>query len=275
VGDPYQQLYSWRNATNIMPLFKGEEYKLTTSFRVSQNIANIANVIIKDICKKDIDMKGFNTKQKIVHEFDKTKPYVCLCRTNAYIFAEVCEVISNNKNAKLFFEGGYSSYNFNNVRDVYYFSRGHKVKNPLFNKFKDYWQMIDYAKETNDLELLALNRMIEKYGSSIPNIVDSIKYNTVKQKNDANVLFSTIHRSKGQTYSIPVYISDDIFDLPSVFKKEYMKTENNDDNFNINNFYEETCITYVAATRAAGEIILCDKIKDYLLLRWKFFNENK
>jgi hypothetical protein len=252
-----------------MPLFDGKEYKLTTSFRVSQNIANIANVIIKDICKTDINMKGFNTKQKIVHEFDKNKPYVCLCRTNAYIFAEVCEVINHNKKAKLFFEGGYQSYNFNSVKDAYYFSRGHKVKNPLFNKFKDYWQMIDYAKETNDLELLALNRMIEKYGSSIPNIVDGIKYNTVKQKSDADVLFSTIHRSKGQTYSIPVYISDDIFDLSNVFRKEYIDKEN----FNINNFYEETCITYVAITRAAGEIILCDKIKDYLLLRWKLFNK--
>ena len=71
VGDKFQQLYGFRNATNIMPLFGGKEYKLTTSFRVSQNIANIANIIIKDICKIDIGMKGFNSKQTIVHKIDK------------------------------------------------------------------------------------------------------------------------------------------------------------------------------------------------------------
>lgn len=272
VGDPYQQLYSWRNATNIMPLFEGKEYKLTTSFRVSQNIANIANAIIKDICKTDINMKGFNIKQKIVHDFDKSKPYVCLCRTNAYIFAEVCEVISNNKNAKIYFEGGFQSYSFNNIKDAYFFYKGHKVKNPLFNKFKNYYEMVDYAKKTNDLEILALDRMIEKYGSIIPDVVDNVKYNSTKNKDEANVLFSTIHRSKGMTYSIPVYISDDHFEIENVFKKEYINKEDKND-FNINDFYEEMCIVYVAITRCAGEIIFSDKLKDYLLLRWKFFND--
>jgi len=265
-------LYGWRKATNIMPLFEGKEYKLTTSFRVSQNIANIANLIIKDICKTEIDMKGFNTKQKIVHEFNKNKPYVCLCRTNAYIFAEVCEVISNNKNAKIYFEGGFQSYSFNNIKDAYFFYKGHKVKNPLFNKFKNYYEMVDYAKKTNDLEILALDRMIEKYGSIIPDVVDNVKYNSTKNKDEANVLFSTIHRSKGMTYSIPVYISDDHFEIENVFKKEYINKEDKND-FNINDFYEEMCIVYVAITRCAGEIIFSDKLKDYLLLRWKFFND--
>ena len=265
-------LYSWRNATNIMPLFEGKEYKLTTSFRVSQNIANISNIIIKDIYKTDINMKGFNIKQKIVHDFDKSKPYVCLCRTNAYIFAEVCEVISNNKNAKIYFEGGFQSYSFNNIKDAYFFYKGHKVKNPLFNKFKNYYEMVDYAKKTNDLEILALDRMIEKYGSIIPDVVDNVKYNSTKNKDEANVLFSTIHRSKGMTYSIPVYISDDHFEIENVFKKEYINKEDKND-FNINDFYEEMCIVYVAITRCAGEIIFSDKLKDYLLLRWKFFND--
>ncbi len=268
VGDKYQQLYSWRNATNIMPLFEGKEYTLTTSFRVNQNIANMANIIVKDICNKDIDMKGFNTNQKIVHEINKNEPYVCLCRTNAYIFAEVFETLSKKKNAKLFFEGGYSSYNFNNVKDAYYFSLGYQTKNPMFNKFKDYYSMIEYAKNTEDLELIALDRMIDKYGSKIPKIVDSIKNNTVIKKDNGDVIFSTIHRSKGQTYLIPVYISDDCFDIKGVFKKAYIDKET----ISFDNYYEEMCILYVAITRAANEIQLNDKFKDYLLLRWKFLN---
>jgi len=270
VGDPLQQIYTWRNATNIMPLFKGKEYILTTSFRVSQNIANVANIIVQDIHNKEINMKGFNNSQKIVSKINKNEPYVCLCRTNAYIFAEVFEILNKKKNAKLFFEGGYSSYSFQNIKDAYYFSIGYSTKNPMFSKFKDYYSMIEYAKSIEDLELIALDRMINKYGGQIPRIVDGIKNNTVIKKENADVIFSTCHRAKGQTYTIPVYISDDCFDIKSIFKKAYIDKEN----INFEYYYEEMCILYVAITRAAGKIQLNDNLKDYLLLRWKFFNDN-
>ena len=45
--------------------------------------------------------------------------------------------------------------------------------------------------------------MIDKYGSDIPRIVDSIKSNSVTDKLIADVIFSTIHRSKGMTYNMP------------------------------------------------------------------------
>jgi superfamily I DNA/RNA helicase len=269
IGDEFQQLYGWRRATNIMPYFDGKEYTLTTSFRVSQNIANIANIIVKDITSKDINMKGFNKKQTIIESINKNKPFVCLCRTNSYIFAEVFDVISNNKKAKLFFEGGYNSYKFENIKDAYYFYQGHKVNNPLFNKFKDYNQMIEYAKSIEDLELLALDKMIYKYGSQIPKIIDGIKYNTTKTKEEANVIFSTIHRSKGQTYILPVYISDDHFDLENAFRKYYIDKEKG---YEITKAYEEMCVIYVAITRCSGQIQLSDKIKNYLLLRYRFYN---
>ena len=273
VGDKFQQLYGFRNATNIMPLFGGKEYKLTTSFRVSQNIANIANIIIKDICKIDIGMKGFNNKQIIVENIDKSKPYVCLCRTNAYIFSEVFEVVRKNSKAKLYFEGGYSTYSFENIKQCLYFSRGHKVNNPLFNKFKNYNEMITYAKKINDLEILALDRMIEKYGSMIIDVVDNVKYNSVKEKSQADVLFSTIHRSKGQTYTIPVYISDDHFDIKDIFKKEYIDVDNKEE-FNIKDFENEVFVLYVAITRCAGQIELSEKLKDYLIMRYNYFKNN-
>lgn len=270
VGDIFQALYSWRKAINIMPYFEGVEYKLTTSFRVSQNIANIANLIVKDIAGEEISMKGFNAKQTIVDKINKDEPYVCLCRTNSYIFAEVFKVLKDNRRAKLFFEGGYSSYNFQNVKDAYYFYLGHETKNNMFSKFDNYNQMKEYAENTEDLELLALDRMIDKYGSDIPRIVDSIKSNSVTDKLIADVLFSTIHRSKGMTYNMPVYISDDHFDIEKAFREEYV---NHEKEFDIKKYYEEMCIVYVAITRAAGEIQLSDKLKNYLLLRYKVFKK--
>lgn len=264
VGDSFQQIYSWRKALNIMPHFNGREYRLTTSFRVSQNIANIANMIVKDICGSDINMKGFNDGQKIVEKIDRNSQHVCLCRTNSYIFAEVVDVITENKKAKLYFEGGYKGYKFENVKDAYYFSIGHEVKNSLFKKFKNYSQMIEYAEEVDDLEILALDRMIKEYGSRILNMVETIKRNSVKNKADADVLFSTIHKSKGQTFNMPVYISDDHFDI----KKAYEDILDKKTDLDLNKLYEETCILYVAITRCAGEIQLSDTLKEYLLFRY-------
>lgn len=272
VGDPYQALYGWRNAINIMPLFEGKEYKLTTSFRVSQNIANISNIIIDDVSNNKINMKGFNSKQKIVEEINKNDTYVCLCRTNSYIFAETIDAIEHGKEA-LYYEGGYSGYNFNNIKDGYYFSLGHDIDNSLFNKFKDYAQMEKYAEKAEDLELKAIIRMIEQYGSRIPNLINSIKNNTVRDKSKADVIFSTIHRAKGQTYSMPVVISDDHFDIENFFTKRFI---NGEKTLNIDDYYEEMAILYVAITRCAGMIKLSDNLKKYLLLRYKYFsNINK
>ena len=273
-GDIYQSLYGWRDSVNILPLFEGKEYKLTTSFRVSQNIANIANIIIKDIYKIDINMKGFNDKQKIVNEIDKKKPYVCLCRTNAFILGEAIEVITANKNAKLYFESGFSSYNFSVLKDAYWFSRGHKVNNPLFNKFENYEKMIKYAEKVIDIEIISINRMIEKYGSLIPEIIDGIKNNTTTDLNKANVIFSTIHKAKGKSISLPLYISDDILDLPMIFNKEYINKDNDKD-FKIQDFYEEANIVYVGITRSSGICTFSDKIKDYLIMRYNYFKDKE
>ena len=273
VGDRFQQLYSWRKATNIMPMFEGKEYKLTTSFRISQNTANIANMIVKDICKVDINMKGFNTNQKIVTEIDKSKPYVCLCRTNAYIFGETVDTITSNPNAKLFYEGNFQSYAFNNILDGWYFYKGQKVNNPLFNKFKDFSKLLDYAKRISDLELLAIYRMIEKYSSSIPQIISNIKKNVTTNRDLASVIFSTVHRAKGSTQNLPVYIADDIFDIETVFRKEYIDTEKEED-FDIKNYEDESFIAYVAISRAYNNLYLPDKIKNYLIMRYNYFKDS-
>ena len=271
VGDCYQQLYSWRKAVNIMPLFDAKEYKLTTSFRVSNNIAHIENLIISDFIGDNIKMKGFNSKQTIVDKIDKSKPYACLCRTNAYIFAEIAEALSEDKNKKLFFVGGYSSYSFQSLKECLFYSQGHPTKNKLFAKFEDYYKMKTYAEDTNDIEILSLIRMVDKYGSRIIDIVDGIKNNTVTDKDKADIIFSTIHKSKGLTLSMPVYISNDHLDLEVTYKNKYLKKDEDygDKKKLVKDISEEVFCCYVAISRCSGMIELSDSIKRYLLMRYK------
>jgi|GEM_PF-659146 len=271
VGDPYQKINGWKKAVNIMPMFDAKEYKLTTSFRVSNNIAHIENLIISDFIGDNIKMKGFNTKQTIVDAIDKSKPYACLCRTNAYIFAEIAEVLSEDKNKKLFFVGGFSSYSFDSLKQCYYFSQGHPTKNKLFAKFEDYHTMKTYAEEIEEIELLSLIRMVDKYGSRIIDIVDGIKNNTVTDKNKADIIFSTCHKAKGLTIDTPVYISNDHLDLEVTYRNKYFKKEEdfNDKKKVKKDISEEIFIIYVAISRCKGQIELSDSIKRYLLMRYK------
>jgi F-box protein 18 (helicase) len=261
IGDKFQSLYKWRGSINIIPLFKGKEYKLTTSFRVSQNIANISNILIKDFTGEDIGMKGFNSKQKIVEKIDKTKQHACLCRTNSYIFQELCDRLEMNKNCKFFFEGGFQSYNFQNIKDAYYFSMGHDVKNTLLQKFKNYYDMKHYGDDIGDLEIISLTTMVDKYGSNIPHIIDGIRNNSVTDRNKADVVFTTIHRSKGLTLKMPMVISNDHFDVLT----NLCLKESNDENYDPEKVFEEMCILYVAITRCAGEIELSSNLNQYLL----------
>lgn len=274
VGDNLQSIYQWRKSVNILDKVENaKEYKLTTSFRVGQGIANISNLLVKDIYDIDINMKGFNTNQKIVDKLDYNEQYTILCRTNGFIFAESIEAVRKGKK-RLYYEGGYSGYKFENCLDCYYFYKGHKVKNSLFNKFENYRQMEDYAKHNEDIELLSLIRLVEKYGAEIPSIINSIKDNTVNDKDSADILLSTIHKSKGQTYK-NVLLSDDHFDINNIFEKKFIYDSINSDGKTIKDYYEELNILYVAITRTSKNIELSDTLKSYLITRYKYFKEYK
>lgn len=256
VGDKYQSLYKWRNSVNIMEHFKvAKEYKLTTSFRVSQNIAEFANMLVTDMANENINMKGFNKKQKIVNSINTDKPYACLCRTNAHIFAHALE----NSHKKLYFEGGFKSYRFNDIRDAYDFYCGKETKNKKFNKFKDYNELISYAKETEDIELISIDKTIEKYGSNIPKLVSNISKQSITNKSDADIILTTIHKSKGQTFSIPILISNDHYKLSNVEIDKRMKKD----------IFEDMCLLYVAITRCADQIELSQSLKMYLAEKLK------
>jgi len=166
-------------------------------------------------------------------------------------------------NKRIYFEGGYCGYSFDNILQGYYFSLGHETKNPLFSNFKIYMQMEEYAEKNEDLELKAIIRMIEQYGSIIPELIDRIKDNVVKDKTKADIIFSTIHKSKGMTYSVPVLISDDHYDIESYFRNKFIIK----DEKKIKDCGEEINIIYVGITRCAGNIELSDTLKRYLILR--------
>lgn len=266
VGDPHQQMYAWRNAQNILKLFEAEEYTLNTSFRVSQNIANISNSLIKDAFSEDLNMKGFNSNQKIVLKLNKNDKYTFISRTNAALFDKAIDIMESDK--KIFFEGGFESYKFNNIRDAYYFYLGKPTNNPMFKKFKSYSKMKEYAEKIKDLELLSIIRALVKYGSAIPSLVEKIRKNSVTDKKKSDYILTTAHKSKGETYE-NVEIASDYLPLSDFYSRLYIQNRmNNVARAKFIKDNEEEChILYVAITRAKNKIVLNSDIMSYLLLK--------
>lgn len=266
VGDKFQQLYAWRKAINIMEKFDAKEYKLSTSFRVSNNISHLSNLILNHVGEFTPNMKGFNPKNMIVDQLEDNEQCAILCRTNSKIFEQAFEAVSINK--KIFFEGGYNGYKFEILLDSYNFSLGQRPKNYTLQKYPSYSKMLEIAKETKDIEVILINYLIEKYSSSIPSLINSVKNNTVSQKDKADIILTTIHKSKGQTYRCAVKIANGHLDMEELFSKKYEKEEE----IKVEDYYEEMCLTYVAITRGAREICLSDNLKKYFIKQHRYFN---
>ncbi len=264
VGDKFQKIYGWRKAINIMENFEAKEYRLSTSFRVSNNIAYLSNLILKHVGNFEVNMKGFNPKNTIVDRVNENEQYAVLCRTNSIVFERAFEAVNSNKT--IFFEGGYSGYKFEILLDSYNFSLGQRPKSYSLQKYPSYKKMLDIAKDTNDIEIIVINSLIEKYNTNIPYLINNVKKSAISHKDKADVILSTIHKSKGQTYRCGLKIVNGHLDMEDFFTKKYEKKED----IRVQDYYEEMCLLYVAITRGAREISLSDNLKNYFVKQYEY-----
>lgn len=183
-------------------------------------------------------------------------------------------MVSNSlyQNKRIYFEGGFNSYKFNEIKDAYFFSIGVKNDNAIFKRFKDYDEMKNFAKSTKDVSLLSLIAVVSKYGGEIPRMIKDIKNNCVEYKKSADVIMTTTHKSKGQTYQ-NVKICEDFANIKTLFKDLYIEEIPPDKRAQLISDNQEECrILYVAITRAKGKIIFNNDLKEYLILRHMYFN---
>lgn len=270
VGDSRQTLYKWRLASNIMDGFEATEYKLSTSFRISNNVAHLCNLIINQIgCDDKFKILGFNNKNKFVNEVDENEPFTILCRTNSSILERAFSYVEEDK--KIYFVGGYNGYKFENLMDMFNFKNGRRVNNHMFNKYDTYSQMIDIAEKSNDIEILILKNLIEKYGSDIPKLINKVSKNKVDRESDSDVTMSTVHKSKGLTIKRNLVIHGDHLDLQDLFEKLYISS----DKIDISKSLEEIFIIYVAITRGCGNIKISDTLCKYFITQFKMLNNKE
>src|SRR5450432_3340005 len=258
VGDTHQQIYSWRFAVNSLEKAGFRIFYLSTSFRFSQHIANLAMEVLK--WKKHVnEYKPIPITGKGTGKEFTTK--AVLARTNLGLLLKAIVYVTEKKKVKhIYFEGNINSYTYADegasLYDVLslYNGKHHLIKDNLVKAMKNMTELEDYIDKTEDVQLGMMVEIVREYGNEIPGIIKTIKDKHVEndEKEKAEMIFSTVHRCKGMEYDAIHLVNDFITEE----KLEKLKNDKNKSELNRAKLNEEINLLYVAVTRTRNTIYI-------------------
>jgi len=259
VGDMHQQIYGWRFAINSLQQVDFPVFDLTHSFRFNEEIAMIANKILD--WKKHL---GQASPVKIIGAgtpSDNILTKATLGRTNLALLVNAITQWQQGNLKKLYFEGNINSYTFADegasLYDVLnlYNEKLEKIRDKLIREMKSMSELEDYIRKTEDSNLAMIVEVVKEFGNRLPRLINELKQNHSATKEEADMIFSTVHRCKGMEYD-QVSLLHDFTNEEKI--KRNLKEENgaNLTEAEINRLAEELNILYVATTRAKSKLII-------------------
>jgi superfamily I DNA/RNA helicase len=267
VGDTHQQIYGWRHAVNSLEKVDFKTFHLSTSFRFSQDIANLATGIL--------DWKNHLEPHTpfVIKGEGSTKSYkskAIIGRTNLGLLLKAIEYVTEKvKINHIYFEGNISSYTYADegaslydILNLYNGKHG-LIKDKLIKSMKQMSELEDYIEKIEDAQLSMMVDIVKEYGNKIPGIIKAIKDKHIDsdQKEKAEIIFSTVHRCKGMEYDAIQLINDFV----SGEKIEKMAAAAKKQGLGMARLQEEINLLYVAVTRTKNSIHMSEDLlpKDF------------
>ncbi|CAB1345842.1 unnamed protein product [Coregonus sp. 'balchen'] len=200
VGDPHQQIYTFRGAVNALNLVEHTHlYYLTQSFRFGSEIAYIGATILQ-VCKKVKKILVGGKQEGCVQgkAVDSLRPLTTglspgrgklavLSRSNVSVFDQAVRLTDDNPRCRLHIVGGLENFGLNRIMDIWVLmqpenNRSRGIKDSFIRRFTKqslggYCGLKSYAKNTEDRELEGKLSMVEKYNSRIPEL--GLEFETV------------------------------------------------------------------------------------------------
>lgn len=276
VGDPHQQIYTFRGAVNALyEVPHTHIYYLTQSFRFGPEIAYVGATLL-DVCKKvkktlvggnqEGNVRG-NTEGKIA----------ILSRCNSTVFDEAVRVTERETPPKIYIIGGVDSFGLRKILDIWILlqpEEERKRKNlEIVDKFIRYFARKDgyrglkeYVFKAEDGELEGKISVVEKYTFRIPELVQRIKDCSVIDVTFADIALGTVHKAKGLEFDT-VEVTDDFAKVPCARHNLHRLPR-----FNIGSVPDdEWNLLYVAVTRAKKCLVMTKSIENLLTLAGEYF----
>lgn len=126
------------------------------------------------------------------------------------------------------------------------------IKDNLLQRMESFEDLQNYVSKTGDVELSIMYKVIEEYKNEIPQLLNTLKEKHVEEgkKNEAEVIFSTVHKCKGMEYD-EVTLLEDFISKDKILKQ--LETYGSD-KLDIQTINEEINLLYVAITRVKSKL---------------------
>ena len=257
VGDTHQQIYGWRYAINSLQQVDFPVYHLSNSFRFDEEVALIANKVLA--WKKQLQQIP---KVKIIGAGEPaavSKTKATLGRTNLGLLLNAIAQWQHGDIKKVYFEGNISSYTFADegasLYDVLNLHNGKtdKIKDQLIAGMKTMKELEDYIDKTEDNSLKMIVDVVKEFGNKLPGLINELKNNHSASKEEADMIFSTVHRCKGMEYD-EVILLNDFINQEKLKKQIALYGGEAITEQDRNRLAEEINILYVAITRAKNKL---------------------
>lgn len=241
IGDSFQQIYSWNGAVDSLKKLAhlGETKYLTKSFRCPEYIAEIADKYLQ-VLGAEKHFKGAETHGE--------GPAARISRTTGHVFARAVEVLNDPRGKRSHFLGGFDSYNFGLLLDIWSLKSGQpsEIREPFLKCFENFDELAEYAEV--DQELSSKVKIVDKVGGSVRGLYFKLKAESCDRKN-ADYVLSTAHRAKGQEFGV-VQLSNDFVSLRNEIAELEDQENSGGEVIPVGIAQEELNLLYVAMTRA-------------------------
>jgi hypothetical protein len=262
VGDVHQQIYGWRHAINALNLVDFPSLSLTTSFRFSDKVAELA---VR--CLKWKQLLGNADPVRItgVGVTKKVASRATIARTNLALLKAAIDTVKNDRTVKsIYFEGNINSYTYAadgaSVYDVLnlYLDNSDRIRDPIIASMQDFNDLGKYVEKSGDQELGMLMDIVKTYGKELPYWLKKLSamHVTDDKRDKADMIFSTLHRCKGMEYDF-VKLTDDFITEERIRK---LVAKEKEEPFDRAKTAEEINLAYVAVTRSKNFMVFPDSM---------------
>ncbi|KAM7156996.1 F-box DNA helicase 1 isoform 4-T4 [Molossus nigricans] len=285
VGDPHQQIYTFRGAVNALftvphthVFYLTQIYRTIDkiSFRFGVEIAYVGATIL-DVCKRvrKKTLVGGNHQSDI--RGDTKGQVALLSRTNANVFDEAVRVTDGEVPARIHLIGGIKSFGLDRIIDIWILlqpEEEQKKRNLVIkDRFIKRWVHKEgfsglkrYVTAAEDKELEAKIAVVEKYNIRIPELVERIGKCHIEDVDFAEYILGTVHKAKGLEFDT-VHVLDDFVKVPCARHNLAQLPH-----FRVESFSEdEWNLLYVAVTRAKKRLIITRSLENILTLAGEYF----